>query len=128
MTLSLKEFGRLKACMARTTSDSDPEALASIRAANAILVAHALTWEKVFARTVTVVSEMSGEVVTDEGGDDLDHVFEMALDGASGSFREMLLDIQAKHERGIPLTPRQMEVVREAADRSTDRRPTGRFR
>ena len=130
MTLSLKEFTTLKALMARTTSDADPEALAAIRAANRILAAHKLTWAAVFARTVTVVSEITGEMINLRENDDnyrlddktIDAALEAALDSTSGTFREMLLDIQAKHERGIRLSEKQIAVVIGAADRSLGRR------
>lgn len=44
--------------MMRTTSENDAEALASLRAANRLLASHHLTWDAVFARTVTVVNEI----------------------------------------------------------------------
>lgn len=55
--MKLAEYGRLRKLMQMTTSDNDHEALASLRAANAILAAHELSWERVFSRTVTVVNE-----------------------------------------------------------------------
>lgn len=56
--MKLKDFERLKKMMERTFSDNDPEALASIRAANRILAAEGLTWDRIFGRTVTVVNEV----------------------------------------------------------------------
>jgi Asp-tRNA(Asn)/Glu-tRNA(Gln) amidotransferase A subunit family amidase len=134
VTLSLKEFTRLKGLMALTTSDSDYEAVSAIRAANRILADHGLTWDRVFARTVTVISEMSGQVVGEDRDDDLEALFEAALASASegSSFRDTLLSIYETYRGGGRLSPKQREVVERAAeraeDRAEDRRPGRRVR
>lgn len=128
MAMNLKEFQQLKKLMAMTTSDSDYETVSAIRAANKLLAQHSLTWDKVFSRTVTVISELTGQPV-DAADDDLEDTFQTALDSTpEGSFRDTLLDIYAKHGRGEPLSPRQRQVVEDAAERAVDRRPAGRFR
>lgn len=130
MTLSLKEFQQLKAFMARSASDSDAEALTAIRMANRLLAQHSLTWDKIFSRTVTVISELTGEpiAVGQADGDDFESTFEKALSSASGSFRDLLLDIHAKYQRGEALSPRQRQVVENAAERAVERHPGGRWR
>lgn len=119
MALSLKEFTRLKGLMARTTSDSDPEALTSIRMANRILSDHGLTWEKVFSRTVTVISEMSGQVVgsSEDPTEDLEATFERAIESApeGSSFRDTLLSIYATFQQTGRLSSKQRQVVENAA-------------
>lgn len=129
MALSLKEFHQLKLLMARTTSPEDGEALTALRMANKILETHGLTWAKVFSRTVTVISELTGQPIPATGDEELDRLFQAALEGTGeGSFREMLLDIYSKHEAGVTLSPRQRQVVEDAAGRVADRHPGGRFR
>ena len=49
------EFGRLRRLMALSTSDSDPEALGALRAANRLLAANGVTWDRVFDRCVVVL-------------------------------------------------------------------------
>lgn len=56
--MKMKDFEKLKKMMERTFSENDHEALASIRAANRILAAEGLTWDRIFNRTVTVVNEV----------------------------------------------------------------------
>lgn len=119
--MNLADFRKLKAAMVLTASSNDGEALAAIRAANRILEASGLTWEGVFARTVTVISEMSGHVVGAVGDgeeDELDSLLEEALRRArpDTDFYAMLLDFQARRERGLPLSERQLAVVRRAAE------------
>ena len=41
--------------MALSTSDSDPEALGALRAANRLLAANGVTWDRVFDRCVVVL-------------------------------------------------------------------------
>lgn len=119
--MNLKDFSKLKRLMAMTGSDSDAEALGAIRAANRVLFANGLTWEMVFKRTVSVVSEV--EVLDDGDGDELVDAFRAALDDARpGSFRDVLLDMQSRHDRGYPLSDRQKRVVFDAADRARNRR------
>lgn len=145
-TMKLNDFQRLKRLMALATSDNDHEALQSFRRATEIIRAHGFTWAEVLDRRVTVLSEVEAATedtsvpgrdhfartyqqqprVEDYGLTDGD--FELALDGAGGSFRDTLLSIQAQWSNGGRLSPRQVEVVREAAERGAERHPGGRMR
>lgn len=142
-TMKLTDFQRLKKFMELATSDNDHEALAAFRRATEVIRAHGFTWAEVLDRRVTVLSEV--EAATEdtsvpgpdrparprprEEADGLtDGDFELALDGAGGSFRETLLSIQAQWENGGRLSPRQVEVVRNAAERGAERHPGGRVR
>lgn len=58
MSLSIDEFRLIKKFMAMTTSESDAEALAALRRANAILARHGLTWDMVLTKVVTVGIEV----------------------------------------------------------------------
>lgn len=117
--MNLKDFQLLKKLMAASTSPADAEALSAVRAANALLAKNGVTWEKVFARTVTVIDELSGrEVRPSEGepfGLDANALFETALDRTHGSFRETIADIYSRYERSGRLTDAQWDIVRRAA-------------
>jgi hypothetical protein len=56
--MKLATFARFKKIMARTTSDNDHEALAALRAANALLKEESLTWERVLSRSINVIQEV----------------------------------------------------------------------
>jgi len=58
----------------------------------------------------------------------LDRDFELAMDSASGSFLDVLEDIHAQWETKGYLSDRQLEVVRDAAERASERHPGGRVR
>ena len=126
MTMSLKEFSALKGCMKMVTSANDNEALQAIRAANRLLAKHNLTWEQVFARTVTVIEAAEPAPADDE---ELEVAFRTALDSVHpGSFRNVLLDLQARYVNGQHLSEKQRAVVTDAAARAVDRMPAGRVR
>jgi hypothetical protein len=121
--MNLRDFAALKKCMRRTTSDNDPEALASIRAANRLLAASGVTWDDVFARTIAVLWPV--EVMNGSDGeaalapdDDLDALLGAALTNvAHGSFRDTILDIERFYRTHGHLTERQRGVVERAARR-----------
>lgn len=98
----------------RTTSENDAEALASLRAANRLLAQHSLTWDSVFARTVTVVNEIIDNTKSDS---DEDALFEKALEGTTGKFRDVLLSIYEQYHSGHRLSEKQWQVIRNAASR-----------
>lgn len=140
--MTVTEFRQLKKLMMLSTSDNDAEALASLRKATALLLTHGHTWEQCLDRVVKVINEVedgagygSGEISrqpaprrTDDEDAEMDRLFEDALDGAAGSFRDTLLDMQAQWERQRWLSARQRQVVRDAAERAADRHPGGRVR
>ena len=117
--MKLNNFRKLKEIMARTFSDNDHESLASIRAANKLLSAEnpPLSWAKVLDRSVRV--EVPFEAADGaEADDSTEALFDAALEGANGSFRDMLEDIYGQWQRTHRLSPRQREVVSEAAERA----------
>lgn len=127
MPMSVAEFGQLKKLLTLATSENDHEALASWRAATKLVAKHGYTWEMVLSRTVTVIQEVV-PVVAGDAPDDMDNMFDLALRGADGSFRETLLSIKAQYDARGFLSPRQREVVEAAAERRVDRRSDGRVR
>jgi hypothetical protein len=60
--MNLGDFNKLKKLMMLTTSENDVEALAALRKANSLLKAASVTWDRVFARTVTVVNEFEAGI------------------------------------------------------------------
>jgi hypothetical protein len=131
------EYAQLRKCMARTTSDNDAEALASIRRANVLLTQHSLTWDKVFDRVVRVVDPMEfvEESLTAHpasgssqrrgglsgnpprtGDEDWERLFDLAMSSATGSFLETLESIYDQWQEKGWMSERQKEVVRNAAE------------
>lgn len=119
--MKLDDFRKLKKLMEQTTSDSDGEAVNALRAANRILKRENLTWTRVLDRSVSIaVPFESAKTATGKiDEDDLDAMFEVALEHASGGFRDMLEDIHDQWERRRSLSPRQRQVVVEAAERAS---------
>jgi len=122
MTMSLADFNRLKAFMNTTESGADAEVLTAIKRANGMLVKYGYTWDAVFKKLVVIGVEEAPDgggppaTTRGAGGDDLKSLFAAALENVKpGSFRDMLLDIHAKYERGIRLSEKQIGVVRKAA-------------
>jgi hypothetical protein len=60
--------------------------------------------------------------------DDLETAFDLALRDADGDFRRLLLSIQAQHEERGTISPRQRQIVEEAAERYIERHEAGRIR
>jgi len=129
VTLSMKEFRQLKAFMARTTSESDAEALTSLRKANAVLAAHGLTWEQVFSRVVSVVNEFE-EAPEDDPGVDAKRTkariaaaFEdVEASDPKGGFADFIDDIKRQFERTGHLSPAQQDSLFKAANRANERK------
>lgn len=112
--MNLAEYNQLRKLMAMTASENDGEALGAIRAANRLLARNGLIWKMVFDRLVTVVNPVGGDAEDSGLGDE---IFERALRGARGDFRDMLLSIQAQWKNGAELSPRQQAAVLKAAER-----------
>lgn len=110
MPLTLAEFTQFKKLMNLTTSPNDAEALAALRKANTILDAHKATWELVLNRVLRVEAQIeSGE------DNDMEDVFEKALERSSGTFRDLVNDIYNQWETKRTISPRQREIVLKAA-------------
>lgn len=123
------DFVRLKKLMMLAANNTnDAEAIRAFRAATEIVRVHGYSWEQVMDRRVTVLSavetgdesdtsapKMEGSVRTNDL-DDRD--FELALGNSSGSFRDTLESIYEQWESGRSLSPRQVQVVRNAAERA----------
>lgn len=125
MPMTVSEFGQLKKLLTLATSDNDHEALASWRKATALVARHGYTWEAVLNRVCTIVNEVEP---MGDAPDEMEDLFDKALRGADGTFRDTLLSIKSKYDARGFLTPRQREVVENAAERTVDRHPGGRFR
>lgn len=121
--MKLDDFRRFKGMMERTTSDNDHEALASMRAANRLLVREGLTWTRVLDRSVSI--NLPFETAADAHGepdrDEMEALFEQAMEGANGEFRDVLESIHEQWERKHWLSPKQRQVVEDAARRSQER-------
>jgi len=122
--MNLAEFRQLKKLLTLATSANDHEALASWRKATELVARHGYTWEMVLDRVCTVINEV--EAVDDP--DEMAEKLELALRGASGSFRDTVLSIQAQYESRGWLSDAQRKLIEDAADRTVDRHPGGRFR
>ena len=90
--MKLADFNRLKKTLERTFSENDHEALASLRAANRILQADSLTWERVLNRSINVIAEF--EAAHDDPSE-IDDLFEEA---ARRAWRETELFVMSVHE------------------------------
>lgn len=129
--MKLADFRRLKGIMERTTSESDNEALTSIRAANRLLAAEGLTWTRVLDRSVQVLLEV--EPAPDQpqpwpGGpqrrphdgsdrDEVERAFEAAMEKAKGGFADWLDDVYEQWQRKDYLSSEQRRILFEAAER-----------
>src|ERR1700688_2482465 len=122
--------------MMMSSSSNDNEALTSLRTAYKIITNHGYTWEMLLRRQIKVLSEVEGAdedigIPTKHRGgdaDDLNAAIELALSDTYGSFRETLLSIQEQYSESGRLSPRQTQVVRDAAERAAARHPGGRVR
>jgi hypothetical protein len=142
--MKLADFGRLKKFMALAESDNDPEALAALRAANALIRREGLTWQRVLDRSVKVIEEVeaapedysepkqersakayahSREPVDNSGpGYDV-----RAIDDAiatierksnlKGSFEDIITSIIEQHRAGKKLSYKQRDLLIRTADR-----------
>ncbi len=125
MAISVDNFRKLKKLLTLATSDNDAEALASFRAATKLVAGAGYTWEMVMNRVCTVINEVEP---APGGDDDLAASFDLALRGASGTFRQTLESIREQYEARGFLSPRQRAVVEEAAEKYTERHSGGRVR
>lgn len=125
MTMSLKEFERLKKFMRLTDSDNDNEALAALRQGRKVLTAHGYTWDSVFDRLVRLDVEAaepeneprssSTRTASASYADDVDRDF-AAL--ASADFHSDFLDsIREQWEEKRWMSPRQRSALRDNVQR-----------
>lgn len=117
--MKLADFQRLKKLMGLTFSEADGEALNALRAANRLLVAERLTWERVLDRTVQVGADVepAETAPTDGLSAEVDAAFETVLDTAGGSFRTFVLDLHEQWTRHHHLSPNQLAALFRARDR-----------
>jgi hypothetical protein len=147
MAMTTKEFKQLKDLMMRAAAsvmdeEAQAEALQCFKRATLILAKHGHTWAEAMDKVIKVVNEVEGfEEIPDErpvrrgsarptAPDDLDNLFEDAMAGASGSgsFLELLESIHAQWKEQGWVSPRQREVVENAAERYAERHSGGRVR
>ena len=133
-SISIKDFDLLKKTMNLTEGENEHEAMAAMRLANKILKRNGLDWDRVLNRVVAVAIEEApqedpsppvnrGQSGTQARGPTTKEMFEAVLDDVSGSFRDTILDIQAKSEKyGGRLTPGQFGVLQRAYARIGQRR------
>jgi len=114
MPMSLTEFRQFKKTLELTTSSVDAEALAALRRANAVLVKHNYTWTQVLDRVIKVESPIESDK---NDADVTDQLFERAMANARGSFRDTVESIHEKWEATGFLTPRQRELIVNAASK-----------
>ena len=127
--MNLKTFDTLKKMMALTFSDNDPEALASIRAANRLLVKEGIDWQRVLSRTMNVINEVE-EAPPErtapphrDGSDDrrLLHDAEEAVEEGS-EIAEFIASLRSYYETKGQLTPNQRGALKRIIDRRKARR------
>lgn len=123
--MKVSDFLRLKKLMMLAANNTnDPEAIRAFRAATEIVRAHGYTWEQVMDRRVTVLSAVEAGDENESSAPETrrenkltEDDFETAMEGAKGSFLEMLESIYEQWESGRKLSPRQIQVVLNARDR-----------
>jgi hypothetical protein len=149
-TIKLTDFNRLKKLlMLAANNQNEHEAIGAFRAATEIVRTHGYTWEQVMDRRVMVVSEVEFAAEEEPGAlvppvpgttrrvvpssevkrlelDESD--FEMAMRDARGPFLDTLTSIHEQWERTGRLSPRQRQVILDAAERAAERHPGGRVR
>jgi hypothetical protein len=122
--MTLTEFRQLKKLLTlAAANDQDHEALAAFRQATSILGRNGLTWEMALNKTVSVIQEV--EEAPGDPDDDLAASFDLALRGASGTFRQTLESIREQYGARGFVTPRQRAIVEEAAERAVAAHPGG---
>ena len=114
--------------MALAHSENDHEALASVRAANALLRKEGLDWIKVLDRSVKVIQEVEEgtdkfeDVAPKEHDHELQEAFNIIDDSKIfGDFRNTLDSIRGQYERRGTISPKQRAVVVNAAQRERNR-------
>jgi len=121
--VKITDFKRLKKLMMMTLSDSDNEALMSLRQANKILTGYGIDWDRVLDKTVTVVNEveegpddLSDYPARDKGrqDDEVDEAFTYLGQGRTSSFIESLHD---QWERKRWLSPAQRDALFKTVER-----------
>jgi hypothetical protein len=117
--MKLSDFNLLKKLLNMTESPVDAEALAAIRKANDLLKRADVNWDRVMNRMVTLDVEMAGAGTSAGAGDveedDMESIFQKAIDQSSGGFHETILSIYAQWQRTSSISARQREVVLKAA-------------
>jgi len=116
--MNLADFNRLRAFMARTTSDADPEALTAIRMANRLLAENDLTWDKVFARTVKVIDAIETATPDDPAQENISSLIDEAEANATNDWEaDFCADVRRKLAERGSLTEKQVDKLREIRDR-----------
>lgn len=155
MAMTVREFEQFKKIVAQAAAtDNDAECATFFRRATAMLSRHGHDWTAALNRVIRVVD--FGEVEAPPGTvapppqpqvngrghgrhgtghqldtgryDGIERDLELAIDDATGSFLETLESIRSQWEDDARLSDRQLEVVREAAERAANRYPGGRIR
>ncbi len=138
------DFARLKKMMALTASDNDHEALAALRAANAIIRSSGHTWPEVLERVVTVVPEFEADPSPPGRGagagaasprrpqaDEAAHLFRLLEDlELDDKTLEFVNSLRNSFRRFGTLSERQQAALNEVVERTTERqarRPGGRW-
>lgn len=122
--MKLSDVSRLRKFMALTTSDNDAESLAALRQANKLLAANNLTWANVFDRTIKpeVTVEEVEHVDTPRSNDlapQIEDALQKVLEATKpGSFRNFILDLEAKWQERHYLTKGQRDALFAAARRA----------
>lgn len=119
--MNIKEFRLLQKLMAMTTSPVDGEALMAIRQANRLLGEASLTWEKVFAKTVTVVAEVEADPepkVNDPDAARIDSLFATIEDRELPDGLDKFVEsLQEQWEKNRSLSPKQTAALEKIANR-----------
>lgn len=124
MTMSLKEFDRLKKFMAMTDSPVDAEAVAALRQARKLLTAHSYDWAAVLNRLVRLDAEAADPEDVPERDEPpargdfdaaVDRLFEdVARADANSDFVDSLKE---QWDRRRWLSPKQVKALRENVQR-----------
>jgi hypothetical protein len=135
--MKMADFERLKKFLTLATSENDNEALQSWRRATDLIRAYGFTWDQVMDKRIVVINgvqaapegsigthtppPMQAEPLEEED-------FDMAMRGVTGDFLVTLESIYQQWQDGAHLSPKQVKVIRDAAERAACRHPGGRWK
>lgn len=116
--MKVKDYDKLRKLMDMTRSPVEAEAHAALRQANRIIEGYGLTWERIFARTVTVVNEVEEDPerhdARDPDHDRIDDAFDL-LASVRGSFAEFVESLHSQWKSKGYLTANQKAALFKAA-------------
>lgn len=127
--MKLADFTRLKKLMTLTFSDNDHEALAALRAANAILARETLDWFRVLDRVIQIVPEVETAAPRTEppasnrrtNAREIEEAFADLYGADLGDFEEFITSLRRQWRERGSLSDKQRAILLKAANRERSR-------